>query len=59
MPKFKNVLQIKVALKNFKPTIFRTFYFPANLGFLELHAAIQEVMGWMLRTFLPSEKVGI
>ena len=46
MPKFKNILQIKVALKNFKPTIFRTFYFPANLGFLELHAAIQEVMGW-------------
>jgi hypothetical protein len=46
MPKFKNVLQIKVALKNFKPSIFRTFYFPADSGFLELHAAIQEVMGW-------------
>ncbi|WP_291104777.1 MULTISPECIES: plasmid pRiA4b ORF-3 family protein [unclassified Flavobacterium] len=46
MPKFKNVLQIKVTLKNFKPSIFRTFYFPADKGFLELHAAIQEIMGW-------------
>ena len=46
MPKFKNVLQIKVALKNFKPSIFRTFYFPADSGFMELHTAIQEVMGW-------------
>lgn len=46
MPKFKNVLQIKVALKDFKPSIFRTFYFPADSGFLELHTAIQDVMGW-------------
>jgi hypothetical protein len=46
MPIFKNVLQIKVALKNFKPTIYRTFYFPADKGFVELHAAIQEIMGW-------------
>lgn len=46
MKKYKNVLQIKVALKNFKPTIYRTFYFPADGGFLELHAVIQEAMGW-------------
>ena len=46
MKTYKNVLQIKVALKDFKPTIFRTFYFPADSGFLELHAAIQEAMGW-------------
>ena len=46
MKKHKNVLQIKVALKNFKPTIFRTFYFPANGSFIDLHAVIQETMGW-------------
>lgn len=46
MKKYKNILQIKVALKNFKPTIYRTFYFPADSTFLELHAAIQEAMGW-------------
>ena len=44
--KFKNVLQIKVMLKNFKPTIYRTFYFPADSGFAELHTAIQDTMGW-------------
>jgi hypothetical protein len=46
MKKFKNVLQIRISLKDIKPTIFRTIYFPANSGFLELHAVIQEVMGW-------------
>jgi hypothetical protein len=46
MTNFKNVLQIKVALKDFKPSIYRTFYFSADSDFLELHAAIQEIMGW-------------
>lgn len=46
MPIYHNILQIKVALKDFKPTIFRTFYFPADSDFVELHAAIQETMGW-------------
>lgn len=46
MAVYNNVLQIKVALKYFKPTIFRTFYFPADATFIDLHAAIQETMGW-------------
>lgn len=45
--KYKDVLQIKVTLKNFEPKIFRTFYFSGNSTFLELHAAIQEAMGWI------------
>jgi hypothetical protein len=46
MPIYNNVLQIKVALKDFKPTIFRTFYFSGGSDFVELHAAIQETMSW-------------
>ena len=43
---YDNVLQIKVALLDFKPTIFRTFMIAADSNFLELHTAIQETMGW-------------
>ena len=46
MKKFENVLQLKVSLKNARPSIYRTIYFPADATFLNLHAVIQEAMGW-------------
>ncbi len=46
MKKFKNVLQLKVNLEYSNPNIYRVFYFPAKATFLQLHAALQDVMGW-------------
>lgn len=44
--KYKNVLQLKISLKNAYPSIYRTIYISNKSNFLELHAAIQEAMGW-------------
>ncbi len=43
---YKNVLQIKVQLKYSNPNIYRVFYFKSDATFLELHTAIQIIMGW-------------
>lgn len=44
--KYNNVLQLKISLKGAKPSIYRTIYISNSSNFIELHAAIQEAMGW-------------
>jgi len=41
-----NIYQFKIALKNIKPKIWRRIQIPSSYNFLELHAAIQDAMGW-------------
>ncbi len=42
----KNVYQIKIALKNIKPLIWRRVLVADNANFHDLHAVIQGVFGW-------------
>lgn len=46
MAKFKNVYQFKITLKYSKPSIWRRIQVPETYNFWELHAAIQDAMGW-------------
>ena len=41
-----NIYQFKIVLKNIKPKIWRRIQIPSNYNFFELHAAIQDAMGW-------------
>jgi hypothetical protein len=46
-PKFANVYQFKITLKDSKPPIWRRIQVPENYSFWDLHVAIQDAMGWM------------
>lgn len=41
-----NVYQFKISLREIKPKIWRRIQVPGNYSFYELHAAIQNSMGW-------------
>jgi hypothetical protein len=43
---FKNVFQFKVSLKDIRPPIWRRIQVPQSYTFWDLHAAIQDAMGW-------------
>ena len=40
------ILQLKIALRGIKPTIWRRFLVKDEINFQELHDTIQDVMGW-------------
>jgi hypothetical protein len=40
------LLQLKIQLKNIKPSVYRTVLIPDNANFFELHKTIQDAMGW-------------
>jgi Plasmid pRiA4b ORF-3-like protein len=41
-----NILQLKITLKDSKPSIWRRVLVPADINFFELHNIIQTAMGW-------------
>ncbi len=43
---FKNVYQLKLAIKGITPQIWRRIQVPENYTFLDLHNAIQDAMDW-------------
>lgn len=43
---FSGVYQFKVVLQNSKPPIWRRIQVPESYSFWDLHAAIQDAMGW-------------
>ena len=46
MSTIAKILQLKITLVGFKPTIWRRILVPANYSFFDLHVAIQDVFGW-------------
>lgn len=42
----KKIYQIQIALKNFKPKIWRRILLPSDLSLSDLHKIIQTTMGW-------------
>jgi hypothetical protein len=44
--KHKNVCQFKITLKHIKPPIWRRIRVPETYTFWDLHATIQDAMGW-------------
>lgn len=42
----KNIYQFKITLQDIKPKIWRCIQVPENYNFCDLHAAIQDSMGW-------------
>ncbi len=42
----KEVIQLKISLNGAKPPIWRRIQLPQDATFLDLHAAIQDAMGW-------------
>ena len=44
---FKQVYQFKVSLKSIRPPIWRRIQVPDYYTFWDLHAAIQDAMGWL------------
>ncbi|HWQ48066.1 MAG TPA: plasmid pRiA4b ORF-3 family protein [Methanosarcina sp.] len=43
---FKKIYQLKLSIKSISPKIWRRIQVPENYTFLDLHKAIQTVMGW-------------
>jgi hypothetical protein len=43
---FKNVYQFKISLKGIRPPIWRRIQVPQYYTFWDLHAAVQDAMGW-------------
>lgn len=46
LQKKENILQLKVQLKDFKPSIYRTFLISENSNFRDLHTYIQDAFGF-------------
>jgi len=42
----KDILQLKISLKDIEPKIWRQFLVPNTINFNELHNIIQIIMGW-------------
>lgn len=43
---YTSVLQLKIALVDIKPVVWRSIQVPGNYTFWDLHCAIQDAMGW-------------
>jgi hypothetical protein len=60
---FEQVYQFKISMKGITPQIWRRIQMPENYTFLDLHNAIQAVMGWddyHLHEFeIPDPKTGL
>ena len=41
-----NIYQLKITLRNVKPSIWRRLLVPGNLNLQRLHLVIQDAMGW-------------
>jgi hypothetical protein len=43
----KQILKLKIVLRDLKPAIWRRIEVPADYNFWDLHVAIQDAMGWL------------